>query len=165
MHRVAKMAHALRWSAPSIRPFLLMIATARCLMQLGRHILVALAAASLLLLLPLEARASCPSPANPIEAENCLTGTPAATWDLSSPAGDSTIQGFATNISVNQGSSISFKINTDARAYRLDIYRMGYYQGNGARLVTTVQPSVGLPQAQPACLTDATTGLIDCGNW
>ena len=134
---------------------------------MARHILVGLAAAGLLLFAPLEARASCSSPANPIEAENCLTGTPASTWDLppSPIGGDSTIQGFATNISVNQGSSISFKINTDARAYRLDIYRMGYYQGNGARLVTTVMPSVGLPQSQPACLNDATTGLIDCGNW
>ena len=29
------------------------------------------------------------------------------------------------------------------------------------------RPAVGaaLPQNQPACLTDATTGLIDCGNW
>ena len=28
-----------------------------------------------------------------------------------------------------------------------------------------MQPSAALPQNQPACLTDATTGLIDCGNW
>ena len=26
-------------------------------------------------------------------------------------------------------------------------------------------PSAALPQKQPACLTDATTGLVDCGNW
>jgi hypothetical protein len=42
---------------------------------------------------------------------------------------------------------------------------MGYYQGNGARLITTVNPSAHLPQTQPACLTNAGTGLIDCGNW
>ncbi len=51
------------------------------------------------------------------------------------------------------------------RDYRLDIYRMGYYGGVGARKVATVQPSAALPQNQPACLNDATTGLIDCGNW
>ena len=28
-----------------------------------------------------------------------------------------------------------------------------------------MNPSVSLPQAQPACLTDASTNLIDCGNW
>jgi hypothetical protein len=136
------------------------------ILPLGRHILVGLAVAGLLLLVPLEARASCSSPANPIEAENCLTGTPDTTWDVTGPlAGDPTIQGYATNISVNQGGTITFKVNTDAAGYRLEIYRMGYYQGNGARLVTTVLPSVRLPQTQPACLTDLTTGLFDCGNW
>ena len=42
---------------------------------------------------------------------------------------------------------------------------MGYYGGAGARKVATVSPSATLPQTQPACLTDAATGLIDCGNW
>ena len=54
-------------------------------------------------------------------------------------AGDTTsIQGFATDISVNHGGTVNFKINTNAEAYRLDIYRMGYYGGRGARKVTTV---------------------------
>ena len=75
------------------------------------------------------------------------------------------IQGFATEISVNQGETVHFKIDTDADDYRLDIYRMGYYGGMGARKVATVQPSAPLPQNQPACLTDPSTGLIDCGNW
>src|SRR5262249_57901884 len=48
---------------------------------------------------------------------------------------------------------------------RLDISRTGYSGGLGARLVTTVQPSVTLPQNQPACLSDTATGLLDCGNW
>ena len=42
---------------------------------------------------------------------------------------------------------------------------MGYYDGMGARRITTITPSVSLPQNQPNCLSDATTGLIDCGNW
>jgi uncharacterized protein YjdB len=110
---------------------------------------------------------NCTSPPNPIVAENCQTGTPQSTWDLSGssyPNGDPSIQGFATDISVNAGSTISFKVNTTATA-TLYIYRMGYYQGNGARLVTTITPSVKLPQTQPACITDSTTDLIDCGNW
>jgi len=68
-------------------------------------------------------------------------------------------------MSVNQGEAVYFKVKTDATAYQLDIYRLGYYQGNGARLVATVLPSAALPQTQPACLTDATSGLVDCGNW
>ncbi len=106
----------------------------------------------------------CASPANAIVAENCLAGTPASTWDIVG-VGDTSLQGFANDISVNRGSTISFKVNTNATAYRLDIYRMGYYGGQGARLVTTVNPSAALPQSQPTCLTDNTTGLVDCGNW
>ena len=78
---------------------------------------------------------------------------------------DPSIQGFGDNISVNVGQTINFKIDTNATSYHLDIYRMGYYQGNGARLITTIQPSVTLPQTQPNCLTNSSLGLYDCGNW
>jgi hypothetical protein len=106
----------------------------------------------------------CASPANSVVAENCLAGNPSSEWDISG-AGDLSIQGYATQISVNRGSTVSFKVNTTAAAYRFDIYRMGYYGGLGARKIATVLPSAALPQAQPACLNEATTGLIDCGNW
>jgi hypothetical protein len=65
----------------------------------------------------------------------------------------------------SQGATVTFKISTPATAYRLDIYRLGYYQANGARLIATVNPSASLPQNQPACLSNAATGLTDCGNW
>jgi hypothetical protein len=97
---------------------------------------------------------------NPIVCENALAGSPG--WDT---AGDATIQGFTTDISVNVGQTIFFKVKTTASNYHLDIYRMGYYGGVGARLVTTVNPSVTLPQTQPNCLTDVATKLVDCGNW
>ncbi len=105
-----------------------------------------------------------PAMANDIVCENSKTGTPSSVWDISG-AGDSTIQGFATDISVNQGRTVSFKINTNAKAYTITIFRMGYYNGNGARQIATVSPSVTLPQTQPACKTDSTTFLYDCGNW
>jgi hypothetical protein len=101
---------------------------------------------------------------NEIVEENCKTGNPASEWDVAG-AGDPSIQGFATDISVAQAGTVRFKVATSAPDYRLDIYRMGYYGGAGARLVATVQPSVALPQSQPACGDDAATGLIDCGNW
>ena len=105
-----------------------------------------------------------PPAANQIVCENSQPGTPENQWMIIG-SGDSTIQGFTTSISVNQGETVHFKIKTDASSYRLDIFRMGYYQGNGARFLTSVFPSAQLPQTQPACLTDSTTGLIDCGNW
>ncbi len=114
----------------------------------------------------LQMRGQCASPANAIVAENCLPGNPQSEWDVSSgDAGDSTIQGFATDISVNQGGTVSFKIKTDARAYTINIYRMGYYGGMGARKVASIKPTATLPQTQPACLTDPVTNLVDCGNW
>jgi regulation of enolase protein 1 (concanavalin A-like superfamily) len=110
------------------------------------------------------AGSACTSPANAIVAENCLPGNPKSEWDVSG-AGDATIQGFATDISFNKGATVNFKIKTTASNYRLDIYRMGYYGGLGARKVATVNPSAALPQNQPNCLNNAATGLIDCGNW
>src|SRR5215510_2074631 len=101
---------------------------------------------------------------NAIKCENQLTGNLPTEWDING-AGDPSIQGFATDISAAPGQTIGFKVDTDATSYRLDIYRMGYYGGRGARKVGTVNPSVSLPQSQPNCLSDDTTGLIDCGNW
>ena len=100
---------------------------------------------------------------NPIVCENSKPGNPPSEWDISG-AGAASIQGFATDISVNQGETVRFKIDTDATAYRIDIYRLGYYNGMGARLVNTVLPSAA-PQIQPLCIGDSATGLIDCGNW
>ena len=37
-------------------------------------------------------------------------------------------------MSVNKGQTIRFKVKTTATNYHIDIYRLGYYQGNGARL-------------------------------
>ncbi|MGZ4610678.1 MAG: N,N-dimethylformamidase beta subunit family domain-containing protein, partial [Actinomycetes bacterium] len=109
--------------------------------------------------------APCDAPiTNPVLCENTKPGNPASEWDVSG-AGSSNIQGFATDISVNLGQTVHFKISTPATAYRLDIYRMGYYAGNGARKIATVTPSATLPQSQPQCLSNSSTGLNDCGNW
>jgi iron complex outermembrane receptor protein len=45
--------------------------------------------------------------------ENQLAGTPQDQWDIEG-SGDDSIQGFATQISVNRGQTIQFKIKTDA---------------------------------------------------
>ncbi|WP_424630930.1 DUF4082 domain-containing protein [Bradyrhizobium sp. SYSU BS000235] len=99
---------------------------------------------------------------NPIVLENQKPGNPESEWGIDG-SGDSNIEGFATNISVNHGTTINFKINTNSNNYRIDIYRVGYYGGMGARKVTTIQHT-GV-QNQPAPLRDATTGLVDAGNW
>ena len=107
--------------------------------------------------------APCDAPiVSPVACENTLPGNPESEWGISG-AGSTNIQGFATQISVDQGETVGFKIDTSASSYRLDIYRMGYYDGDGARRVATVLPNV--LNNQPNCVTDVATGLVDCGNW
>lgn len=106
---------------------------------------------------------SCAAPVNAIEAENCLPGSPPSEWDISPKSGNSTIEGFATDISYDKGQTAQFKVKTTAAAIRIDVYRMGFYNGQGARKVATL--NVSSPPAQPACLFQSATYLIDCGNW
>src|SRR6266403_572240 len=101
---------------------------------------------------------------NDIVCENSKPGNPGSDWQISG-SGDATIQGFATDMSANQGATVSFKIKTDAKSYSIGIFRLGYYGGMGARHVASVTPSATLPKTQPACLTNTATNLYDCGNW
>jgi len=103
---------------------------------------------------------ACAAPANAVVAENCLTGD--GNWTLAAGP-DPSIQGYASPFSINTGQSVAFKVNTDASDYRIDIYRLGYYGGVGARLVTSLNVSGETPQ--DACASDVDTGLVDCGNW
>ena len=116
---------------------------------------------------PAAAAGPCGPPVTSVIAcENTKPGDPAADWQVSG-AGDSTIQGFATQMSVTPGQTVSFKINTPSTRYHIDILRVGWYQGMGAtKVVSGMQPTATLPQSQPTCKNDtAPTGLIDCGNW
>ena len=74
------------------------------------------------------------------------------------------IQGFATAMSVNKGETVSSR-SRPRRPYHIDILRLGYYGGNGARMVAANITPTARSATQPACQTFATTGLIDCGNW
>ncbi|WP_425956181.1 DUF4082 domain-containing protein [Xylanimonas sp. McL0601] len=107
----------------------------------------------------------CTTGGNPIVCENSKPGADPAEWDLSDGAGDPSIQGFATDISVDAGQRINFKIDTSATSYTIDIYRTGWYGGKGARKWASVTPDVRLPQTQPQCVSDQATELYDCGNW
>ena len=117
---------------------------------------------------PVRAAGPCDPPIlNEIVCENSKPGSPASEWDVNG-AGDSSIQGFATDISVDQGQTVSFKIDTTSTNFRIDIYRLGYYGGLGARKVATIATADTTETNQPACtITDGTTNdnLVDCGNW
>ncbi|WP_430300870.1 N,N-dimethylformamidase beta subunit family domain-containing protein, partial [Sinorhizobium meliloti] len=99
---------------------------------------------------------------NAIVLENQKLGNPQSEWGING-AGDSNIEGFATDISINRGQTVDFKIKTNSSNYRIDIYRLGYYGGMGARKVATIQHT-GV-QNQPNPLYNAATGTVDAGNW
>src|SRR5215471_2704561 len=63
------------------------------------------------------------------------------------------------------GSTVQFKIDnlTGNPNYQIQIYRLGYYGGDGARLVTTLQHTTSV--VQPAPVTNTSTGEVDAGNW
>jgi WD40 repeat protein len=98
---------------------------------------------------------------NPIVCENSKIGNPASEWDVG--GGSTTIEGFATDISVNRGGTVQFKVKSSLTNYHLDIYRMGYYNGLGARKVATLAAHAG--PSQPTCYYHTATGLTDCDNW
>src|SRR5262245_22022151 len=85
-------------------------------------------------------RDGCAAPANKVVAENCRAGNPREEWDVNG-TGDPEIQGFATDMSVNLGGTVQFKIKSSSPRYRVDIYRTGWYGGRGARLIQTMRPS------------------------
>ena len=130
----------------------------------AQAMVIALVSSTMLLAGPPAGAATGCVDANPIVCENALPGTSSSVWDIVG-SGDPSIQGFATDMSVNVGTRVDFKVDTSASNYTVAIYRTGWYQGLGARAIATVNPSASLPQRQPECLSDAATGLFDCGNW
>ncbi|MGN6283976.1 MAG: DUF4082 domain-containing protein [Afipia sp.] len=100
---------------------------------------------------------------NPIVAENMKQGTPESEWLFDQA--DSSIEGYAAQFTLDHGQRVDFKINTDATNYRIDIYRLGYYDGDGARKVATIDKTLATAQVQPTPLFDPTTKLVDAGNW
>ncbi|HEX4705645.1 MAG TPA: DUF4082 domain-containing protein, partial [Pseudonocardiaceae bacterium] len=96
---------------------------------------------------------------NPVACENTQAGTPQ--WQVNSD--DPTIAGFTTDISSTAGGTVQFKVDTNAASYQIFIFRLGYYGGVGARQVATL--AVNTRTTQPACKVDATTSMVDCGNW
>ena len=95
---------------------------------------------------------------NPIQLENQRSGTSA--WMVAKPALRREIEGYASTPSVNQGQTIRLYVNTTAPRYRLNVYRMGWYGGLGAREVLAASEHQGRRQPEP--FRDPESGLIEC---
>jgi len=93
-----------------------------------------------------------PSERSLTREENANTGPP--DWQLTcvrldEPGGYRCprIEGFCWRQSLAAGESIQFMVSADPPAqYVIEVFRMGYYGGCGARLMTTLGPFRGKPQ-------------------
>jgi hypothetical protein len=97
---------------------------------------------------------------NQTVVENAKAGTTA--WQITDPTQNREIEGYASLTSVNRGGSIQFFVNTVASTFSINIYRMGWYNGTGGRLVAGPITLTGKQQTMPT--PDPQTGLIEC-NW
>jgi hypothetical protein len=60
------------------------------------------------------------------------------------------VEGFASKTSVRPGESIALHVSTNpASPFAIDVYRMGYYQGHGARHLLRLGPFKGAVQPDP----------------
>jgi hypothetical protein len=103
--------------------------------------------------------------ANPVQRENSLPGTPG--WPVPADAG-TFIRGYASQASVAPGQAFDLHVQAPpGSSYRVLVYRLGWYQGVGGRLITCV-PGCGsshaaLPQPSPT-KPDPSTGLFQA-HW
>ena len=98
---------------------------------------------------------------NPIQIENSLPGDP--TWnDFSASLTPDLISGYGSKISVNHGDSLDLFVTTTAPNFTIDVYRTGWYNGLGARKITSLGTFPGVHQTMPT--PDPVTGMV-AANW
>lgn len=97
---------------------------------------------------------------NHIQIENAKNGT--TDWELTNPAINREIEGYASLTSINKGQQIDFFVNTAAAEFSATTFRMGWYNGKGGRLVDGPITLKGSEQNIP--VPDKETGLVAC-DW
>lgn len=94
-----------------------------------------------------------------IVAENALTGHNKTNFEF--PNEMATLPGYADGFSFNVGQTVNFKVDS-TQNFTIEIFRLGYYGGAGARRVTTI---TGTPFDQPSPTINSTTLEADASNW
>jgi hypothetical protein len=120
-----------------------------------REILRGLAAVGVAAAGPSNRLLSAEPPSNPVMHENQLAGT--RDWMLRQTRIDPSsryrcpwIEGYCSQRSVRAGDKITFHVSTSpASRFSLDIYRSGFYGGEGGRLVKQLGEFAGKPQPEP----------------
>ena len=100
-----------------------------------------------LLLLTVGATPEPSTPGNPTALENARPGT--RNWGLSKPATNREIEGYASASSVDPGESLPLHVSTKSHTFDIDVYRLGWYGGAGARRVAGAKGLPGGRRAAP----------------
>jgi len=115
---------------------------------------------------------------NKIILENQKEGT--TDWQLTRVRPDEElhrtpfIEGYCSKQSYQTGDRLDIMVSTSpAQNYKIDFYRTGYYSGTGARLVHSIGPLSGEPQAIPSpgekniheCAWDVTASFLVPEDW
>jgi hypothetical protein len=113
---------------------------------------------------PADAAARRPAPRTvrpKVVAENDLPGYPG--WQITNVGGTYDIVGFVNPTVVSQGQPVTLYASTGARSYTVKVFRMGWYHGDGARLVYSSPAVKGLVQAAPTLISGTNTVTTDWG--
>ncbi len=95
-----------------------------------------------------------------IIAQNRLPGT--TSWKITTPQSANGIVGYASTQQARAGQTVTLYVSTQAATFRVDAYRMGYYQGKGARLIWQSSELPG--SAQPSCPVTSGIYMVQC-SW
>lgn len=96
-----------------------------------------------------------------IIAENRLPGT--TSWRINGNVSPTVVQGFANRTYAQEGQNVTLYVDSHADTFRAVAYRMGWYQGLGAREIWS--SPVELAVAQPACMLSTATNMVSCADW
>jgi N,N-dimethylformamidase beta subunit-like, C-terminal len=90
-----------------------------------------------------------------VRAENAKPGT--GDWRLTHDGAAHDIEGYLNTTSAQRGDTVTLFASTVAPSFTVAAYRMGWYQGTGARLIWTSDAIEGREQAAPTLIGTTNT--------
>ena len=83
-------------------------------------------------------------------------------WIIGSMPPSHGLEGYASATSADRTHHAELMVSTTEPTFHVEAWRMGYYQGNGGRLIWTSPQIAGKKQAAPS--VDASLGMVTC-HW
>lgn len=93
--------------------------------------------------------------------ENQKPGSTA--WRIAPGTSPTAIMGFSNATQAQVGQSVDLYVTTQAPHFIVEAFRMGWYQGTGARLIWRSGNFRGI--SQPTCPLDTSVNMVACWNW